>query len=132
MPEGTVSGPPGRVGPFRTGWAVIALRTDAPIVPLAIAGTEELYLGRRMASRVLPATTARSLAGLSPDAALPTPGTREELDVARRMSAALTDLLGPAVEALYPATVDPVGHPRRLRRRLTWLLLRPGRLDRET
>ena len=49
-----MSGPPGRIGPFRTGWAVIALRTDAPIVPLAMAGTEELYLGRRMASRVLP------------------------------------------------------------------------------
>ena len=131
MPEGTVSGPPGRVGPFRTGWAVIALRTDAPIVPLAIAGTEELYLGRRMASRILPATSVRTLAGLSAEAALPAEGTREELDVARRMSAALTDLLGPAVEALYPATVDPPGHPRRLRRRLTWLLLRPGRLDRE-
>src|SRR6476620_7286839 len=105
MPEGTVSGPPGRVGPFRTGWAVIALRTDAPIVPLAIAGTEELYLGRRMASRVLPATSARSLAGLSPDAALPTAGTCEELDTARRMSDALAAILGPAVEALYPATV---------------------------
>ena len=131
MPEGTVSGPPGRVGPFRTGWAVIALRTDAPIVPLAIAGTEELYLGRRMASRVLPATSVRTLAGLSAEAVLPAEGTREELDVARRMSAALTDLLGPAVEALYAATVDPPGHPRRLRRRLTWLLLRPGRLDRE-
>ena len=131
MPEGTVSGPPGRVGPFRTGWAVIALRTDAPIVPLAIAGTEELYLGRRMASRILPATSVRTLAGLSAEAALPAEGTREELDVAHRMSAALTDLLGPAVEALYPATVDPPGHPRRLRRRLTWLLLRPGRLDRE-
>ena len=61
MPEGTVSGPPGRIGQFRVGWAVIALRTDAPIVPLAIAGTDELYLGRRMASRVLPATTARAL-----------------------------------------------------------------------
>ena len=71
MPEGTVSGPPGRIGPFRTGWAVIALRTDAPIVPLAIAGTEELYLGRRMASRVLPVTSARALAGLAPDAPLP-------------------------------------------------------------
>ena len=131
MPEGTVSGPPGRVGPFRTGWAVIALRTDAPIVPLAIAGTEELYLGRRMASRVLAVTSVRTLAGLSAEAALPAEGTREELDVARRMSTALTDLLGPAVEALYPATVDPPGHRRRLRRRLTWLLLRPGRLDRE-
>ncbi len=63
MPEGTVSGPPGRIGAFRTGWAVIALRTDAPIVPLAMAGTDELYLGRRMASRVLPVTSARELAG---------------------------------------------------------------------
>ena len=74
MPEGTVSGPAGRIGPFRTGWAVIALRTDAPIVPLAIAGTEELYLGRRLASRVLPVTSARALAGLAPDAPFPSEG----------------------------------------------------------
>ncbi len=80
MPEGTVSGPPGRIGPFRTGWAVIAMRTDAPIVPLAIAGTEELYLGRRLASQVLPATSARALAGLPPDAPFPPEGSREELD----------------------------------------------------
>ena len=131
MPEGTVSGPAGRIGPFRTGWAVIALRTDAPIVPLAIAGTEELYLGRRLASQVLPVTTARALAGLAPDAALPPPGSREELDTARRMSDALAAILGPAVEALYPGTIDPPDHPRRLKRRLTWLLLRPGRLDRD-
>ncbi len=131
MPEGTVSGPPGRIGPFRTGWAVIALRTDAPIVPLAIAGTEELYIGRRLASRVLPATTPRALAGLAPDAALPPAGSREELDTARRMSDALAAILGPVVEELYTGTVDPPGHTRRLQRRLTWLLLRPGRLDRE-
>lgn len=131
MPEGTVSGPPGRVGPFRTGWAVIALRTDAPVVPLAMAGTEELYVGRRLASRVLPATTARALAGLAQDAAVPAPGSREELETARRMSEALAAILGPAVEALYPGTVDPPAHPRRFRRRLTWLLLRPGRLDRD-
>ena len=30
MPEGTVSGPPGRVGRFRVGAALIALRTEAP------------------------------------------------------------------------------------------------------
>ena len=64
MPEGTISGPVGRLGPMRTGWAMIALRTDAPILPMAMAGTEELYLGRRMASRVLPPTTVRALAGL--------------------------------------------------------------------
>ncbi len=131
MPEGTVSGPPGRIGPFRTGWAVIALRTDAPIVPLAMAGTEELYLGRRLASQVLPVTSARALAGLGPGEPLPPEGSREELTMAHRMSDALAATLGPVVEALYPWTVDPPEHPRRLRRRLTWLLLRPGRLDRD-
>jgi 1-acyl-sn-glycerol-3-phosphate acyltransferase len=131
MPEGTVSGPPGRIGPFRTGWAVIALRTDAPIVPLAMAGTVELYLGRRMASRILPVTSTRALAGLGAGEPLPVPGSRDELAVALRMSDALAASLGPAVEALAPFTVDPSGHPRRFRRRLTWLLLRAGRLDRD-
>ena len=130
MPEGTVSGPPGRLGAFRTGWAIIALRIDAPIVPLAMAGTEELYVGRRLASRVLPPTTARALAGLPPGAPLPEPGSRAELDLARTMTDALAATLGPVVESLYPGTIDPPDHPRRLRRRLTWLLLRPGRLDR--
>jgi len=131
MPEGTVSGPAGRIGPFRFGWALIALRTGAPIVPFAMAGTEELYLGRRMASRVLPPTTVAGLLGPDWDGVMPTEGSRAELDLARRLSAALEGVLGPAVEELYPRTVDPPGHPRRLRHRLTWLLLRPGRLDRE-
>ena len=131
MPEGTVSGPPGRLGPMRTGWAMIALRTDATILPLAMAGTEELYLGRRMASRILPPTSVRELAGLEPGAPLPAPGTREELTTARAMTDRLGAMLGPVVEALHPATVHPPGHPRRLQRRLTWLLLRPGRLDRD-
>ncbi|MEA2611130.1 MAG: 1-acyl-sn-glycerol-3-phosphate acyltransferase [Chloroflexota bacterium] len=131
MPEGTVSGPPGRIGPFRTGWAVIALRIDAPIVPLAMAGTEELYVGRRLASQILPVTSARALAGMGPDEPFPVRGGREELVLAHRMTEALAAILGPAVEALHAWTVDPPGHPRRLRRRLTWLLLRPGRLDRD-
>jgi 1-acyl-sn-glycerol-3-phosphate acyltransferase len=131
MPEGTISGPPGRIGPFRTGWAVIALRTDAPIVPLALAGTEELYIGRRLASRVLPVTSARTLAGLAPGATLPPVGSRDELDTAHRMSDALAAILGPVVEAIHVGTVDPPTRPRRLKQRLTWLLLRPGRLDRD-
>ena len=131
MPEGTVSGPVGRLGPFRTGWAIIALRTDAPIVPFAMAGTEELYLGRRMASRVLPATSARALAGLAPGVALPEVGSRAELETAGAMSDAMAAILGPVVEELHRSTVDPPGHPKRLKRRLTWLLLRPGRLDRD-
>jgi 1-acyl-sn-glycerol-3-phosphate acyltransferase len=131
MPEGTVSGPAGRLGPFRVGWALITLRTQASIVPLAIAGTEELYLGKRMASRILPATSVRALLGEAWDGALPPAGSREELDLARRLSDALAALLGPVVEELHPRTVDPPSRPRRLRRRLTWLFLRPGRLDRE-
>jgi Acyltransferase len=131
MPEGTVSGPPGRLGAMRTGWAIIAMRTDAPVLPLAMAGTEELYLGRRMASRVLPVTSARELAELAPDAPFPAPGSREELALARRLTDRLADLLGPIVAELHPSTIDPPDHPRRLRRRLTWLLLRPGRLDRD-
>jgi 1-acyl-sn-glycerol-3-phosphate acyltransferase len=130
MPEGTVSGPVGRLGALRTGWAIIALRTGAPIVPLAMAGTEELYLGRRMASHVLEPTTARVLAGLPADAPLPEPGSRDELELAKVMTDRLAGILGPVVEALHAWTVDPPEHPRRLRRRLTWLLLRPGRLDR--
>ena len=131
MPEGTVSGPAGRLGSLRSGWAIISLRTDAPIVPLAMAGTEELYLGKRMASRVLPPTTARALAGLDADAPLPEPGSREELDLAKVMNAALGALLDPVIRELHPGTVDPPEHPRRLKKRLTWLLLRPGRLDRD-
>ena len=131
MPEGTVSGPAGRIGPFRVGWALIALRIGAPIVPLAIAGTEELYLGKRMASRILPATTVGELLGGAWDGVLPAEGSREELDLARRLTDALATRLGPVVEELHPGTVDPPSHPRRFRRQLTWLLLRAGRLDRD-
>jgi 1-acyl-sn-glycerol-3-phosphate acyltransferase len=129
MPEGTVSGPAGTTGPFRIGWAVIALRTGAPIVPMAIAGTEELYVGRRMASRVLPARTARDFVP-DWDGVVPEAGSKEELELARRMTAALEAVLRPVVEELHPWTVDPPGRRRLLRNRLTWLLLRPGRLDR--
>jgi 1-acyl-sn-glycerol-3-phosphate acyltransferase len=131
MPEGTVSGPPGRIGPFRFGWALIALRTRAPIVPIAIAGTEELYIGRRMASRVLPPTSVADLLGPEWDGTYPAEGTRPELELARTLSAALAARLGPVVEELWPWTVDRPARKRRLRRRLTWLFLRPGRLDRD-
>ncbi len=130
MPEGTVSGPAGRIGPFRPGAALIAIRTGAPLVPLVIAGTEELYLGRRMASKVLPATSAHTLLGDAWDGTPPVPGSRAELELAKQVTARLEALLGPEVEALHPRTVDPPAHPRRLRRQLTWLFLRPGRLDR--
>ena len=129
MPEGTVNGPAGHLGPFRPGAGLIALRTGASIVPLAVAGTEELYIGRRMASRILAPTTARELLGSEWDGGLPEPGSRAELDLARRLTDALALRIGPVVEELYPRTVDPPDHPRRMRRRLTWLFLGPGPLE---
>jgi 1-acyl-sn-glycerol-3-phosphate acyltransferase len=131
MPEGTVNGPPGRIGPFRAGAALIALRTGAPIVPLAMAGTEELYIGRRMASQLLPATSARDLLGEAWDGAPPASGSRDELALAKLASEALAARIGPAVEQLHGRTIDPPGHPRRFGRPLTWLLLGPGPLEHE-
>ena len=133
MPEGTVNGPPDRLGPFRPGAALIALRLDATIVPLAMAGTEELYIGRRMASRVLPPVRMHDLLGAAWDdvaAQPPAPGSREELALAKQASDALAALLEPAVAGLRPMTTDPPDHPRRWRRRLTWLLLGPGPIER--
>jgi hypothetical protein len=98
---------------------------------VAMAGTEELYVGRRMASRILPATSPRALAGMSAGELFPEPGSRAELEMARRLTDALALQLGPVVEELYPSTIDPPDHPRRFRKRLTWLFLRPGRLDRD-
>src|SRR4029079_9843517 len=121
-------GPPDdQRAPLRAGAPVMRLRAGAPIVPLAFAGTEELYVGRRIASRILAPTSPRELLGEGWDGMLPPEGSRAELELARRLTARFEAVLGPAVEALYPGTVDPPGHPRRLRNRLTWLLLRPGR-----
>lgn len=129
MPEGTVNGPPGGLGPFRPGAGLIAIRTDAPIVPLAIAGTEELYIGRRMASRVLTPVRVAELIGPGWDGVRPEPGSKAELALAHRVTEALAARLAPVVAELQPLTIDPPDRPRRLRRRLTWLLLGPGPLE---
>jgi 1-acyl-sn-glycerol-3-phosphate acyltransferase len=76
FPEGSRRGEPFTVEPLRRGTALIGLRTGTPIVPLVLAGTNELYRGRRIALRVLPATSALELAGLSE---APEPGSAEEV-----------------------------------------------------
>jgi 1-acyl-sn-glycerol-3-phosphate acyltransferase len=94
--RGTVSGPPGRIGPFRNGWALIALRVGAPIVPIAMAGTEELYIGKRMASR----DPGGDVGGGPPRPGVGQgragAGSRAELDLAKAMSEALAARLGPS------------------------------------
>ncbi len=122
VPEGGVSGPPDAPATFRVGAALIALRTGAPIVPLAMAGSGELYLGKRMASRVLDPTTAQALLGDAWPATRPEEGSREELALAHALTDRLTALFSPIVPELYAGTVDPPDRPRRLNG-LTWLLL---------
>ncbi len=114
--EGSIGGPPDRPTPFRLGAFVIALRTGAPIVPLAVAGTEVLYRGKRFATRILPPTTMAELVGDGWSGA-PEPGSREEMAAARRAAERLEEVLAPVIAAIYPATVDP---PSR-RRRWPWL-----------
>lgn len=114
--EGTIGGPPDRPTPFRVGAFVIALRTGAPIVPLAVAGAEVLYRGKRLATRILPPVTMAELVGESWRGA-PEPGSREELAVARRAAERLEEILAPVIGELHAATVDPPGR----RRRWPWL-----------
>ncbi len=114
--EGTIGGPPDRPTPFRHGAFVIALRTGAPIVPLAVAGTEELYRGKRFATRILPPVTMAELVGEG-WTGVPEAGSREELAVARRAAEALEALLAPVIAEIHPGTLDP---PTR-RRRWPWL-----------
>ena len=91
-------------------------------MPLAIVGSNELYIGRRMATRVLPADDRAGAARAEWHEVLPEEGSRAELDLAHRLTERLAELLGPAVTELYPSIVDPPDRPRRLRG-LTWLLL---------
>lgn len=122
FPEGGVGGPPDRLAPLRFGSALIALRTGAPILPFAMAGSSDLYIGKRMATRLLPATSVAELLGPDWDGRLPPPGSREELDLAKALTDRFAAVLAPEVAALYPGTVDLPTRPRRLRS-LTWLLL---------
>jgi 1-acyl-sn-glycerol-3-phosphate acyltransferase len=112
FPEGSRRGDPFAAEPFRRGVGLIGLRTNAPIVPVVLAGSAELYRGRRIVFRVLPATSALRLAGID---TAPEPGTPDELAATREATAALQALMAPHVEGLTRACDDPPSTPRRWR-----------------
>ena len=114
--EGTIGGPPDRPTPFRHGAFVISLRTGAPIVPLAVAGAEVLYRGKRFATRILPPVTMAQLVGVGWQG-VPEPGSREELAAAHLAAEALEALLAPVIAEIHPLTMDPPGR----RRHWPWL-----------
>jgi 1-acyl-sn-glycerol-3-phosphate acyltransferase len=114
--EGAIGGPPDRLGRSRAGSAFLALRTGAPIVPIAVCGTDDLYRGKRVVVRILPSATAAELIG---DAwsGPPEAGGRAELRSAHELTRALAGRIGDAVREAYPSTVDGPEH----RRRWAWL-----------
>ena len=117
MPEVGPPVPVEQARPFGTGLGYFALRTGAPIVPLVLGGTHELYWGRQIVLRVSEPLTARGLLGLEPNDPLPEPWTPEERAAAHRI-----------VEELHRRTADDVAACHRLveptpgaRKPLCWL-----------
>jgi 1-acyl-sn-glycerol-3-phosphate acyltransferase len=114
--EGAVAGEPDRLHRVRAGVGLLAVRLgDVPIVPMALAGSDDLYRGKRVAIRILPASTARELAGPEWPDVLPLPDTRDEIRLARLVTDRLAERIQAAVSELYPHTVDPPRHARRWR-----------------
>ena len=107
MPE---TGPPSEVGHLRrlgSGVGYVALRNRVPIVPVVLGGNDELYIGRRIVLRVLPALDSLALAGLDSADDAPPPGSPAERAAVHRLLAALVDhVAGPVAEAQAQATIE--------------------------
>jgi 1-acyl-sn-glycerol-3-phosphate acyltransferase len=115
FPETGPATPPGTARPLGLGVAYFALRTGAPIVPIVLGGTHELYRGRRFRMTVLPPVTGRSLAGLADTDQLPGPWSPEERAAAHRVVAALHELTAGPIAAAHAATELPHGSRKRWR-----------------
>ena len=115
FPESGPATPPGTARPLGLGIAYFALRTDAAIVPIVLGGTHELYRGRRFRLEILPAVTARELAGLPAGAPLPDAWSSAERDAAHSIVVALHERTADPIRTAHVATQLPVGSRRRWR-----------------
>lgn len=115
FPETGPATPPGTARPLGLGVAYFALRTGAPIVPIVLGGTHELFRGRRFRLQILAPMSARDLAELPVGAPIPEPWTQAERDAAHRIVARLHEITaGPVAEA-HQATETPPGTQKRWR-----------------
>ena len=105
MPEVGPASEPGELRRLGRGLAYVALRTGAPVVPLILGGNHELYLGRRIVLRVLPALDAPE-----PRA---TPGSTAERAAARRLTEAFAAHVRTAVMEAHAAAEPSPGTPTR-------------------
>jgi len=113
MPE---TGPASELGSIRrlgSGVGYIALRNRAPILPLIFGGNHELYFGRRIIMRVLPALDPLELAGLSPGGVLPVDGSNEEREAVHRLTKTLAERIAPAVAEVHARAEAVAGTRKR-------------------
>ncbi len=115
FPETGPPTPPGTARPFGSGLAYFALRTGAPIVPIVLGGTHELYLRRRFRLEVLEPIAWQDLADVPPDTRPPEPWSSAERRLAHGVTLALHERTAVSVAAAHLATTLPPGRPKRWR-----------------
>lgn len=113
MPETGPASAPGALRRIGGGMAYVALQGRAPIVPLVLGGNEEIYFGRTITLRVLPALDPMALAGLAPGDPLPQPGSSAERRATRRLTKGFEAAVGAAVADVHARSVPPPGSPKR-------------------
>ena len=109
MPETGAASKPGELRRLGGGMAYVALRNRAPIVPLVLGGNDELYFGRRVILRVLPALDPWALAGLADGDAAPEPGSSEERRAAHALTAAVAERVAADVADVHARSLPPPG-----------------------
>ena len=110
-------GPPSPIEasrPIAAGLGYVALRSGAPIVPLVIGGSHELFWGRTIVLRVLPALDPFVLAGLPLGAAAPAPGSREERAAAHAIAEGFRAASAGGVDAARRSAEARPGTKKRL------------------
>jgi 1-acyl-sn-glycerol-3-phosphate acyltransferase len=113
MPETGPASKPGELRRIGGGMAYVALRNRAPIVPLVLGGNDELYFGRRVILRVLPALDPWALAGLADGEPAPEPGSSAERRAAHSLSAAFAERVAADVADVHQRSLPPPGTRRR-------------------
>jgi 1-acyl-sn-glycerol-3-phosphate acyltransferase len=110
------TGPPSALGHLRRlggGVGYIALRNRAPIVPLVLGGNHEIYFGRPIVMRAMPALDPVELAGLVLGDPLPEPGSSAERAAVHRLMAALGERVGPTVAEVHALAESRTGTRKR-------------------
>jgi 1-acyl-sn-glycerol-3-phosphate acyltransferase len=116
FPETGPAAPLRSIRRLGAGVGYIALRSGVPVVPVAIGGNHELFLGRTIVVRVLPPVSALALAGLTEP---PEPGSHAERDAVHRVLDGLATAYAGAVPEVHDAAEPPPGTRKRFTRLTT-------------